>query len=160
MKKLLAICLVLGCSAVAYGDPPSDAGTVIVPAMVDAGAAPVVTPADALPNPLERPAQAMDDAKLARKTSWPLAVWAALAMAGKALAYGRDKMQGMPVFDDLATWLSKGKHAMWVAAVGAVGAAGYNVMVSGGTLVAALLASGIAIAGLSHSTTKGAAPSV
>lgn len=134
---------------------------------VDKGsaAAPAPTKADALPNPLQNPVQAISEAKLAQKTAWPLAVWCVLAMLGKALAYGRDKIKGVPLLGKLAAWLAKGKGAMIVAAVGAVGAAGYNVMADGGTLTAAIVAAGIALAGITHSTTKnapttgGAAPS-
>ncbi len=110
--------------------------------------------AAALPNPGTDPVAAWNDAKLARKTSWPLAIWGVLAMLGKLLAYGRDKLKGVPLLGGLASWLSKGKHAMIVAAVGAVGAAGYDVLISGGTLVAALIASVIAVAGIVHSTTQ------
>ncbi len=110
-----------------------------------------------LPNPAAAPVQAWDDAKAARKVSWPLAVWAALAMLGKALAYGREKLKTVPIVGKAAEWLSVGKRAMVVAAIGTVGSAGYDVLISGGSVVAALVASGIAIAGTVHSTTKGAA---
>ena len=113
-------------------------------------------PSDALDNPVTSPLAAWDDAKAAKKTSWPLAVWAVLAMLGKALAYGREKLKGLPGIGWLARRLAVGKTAMIVAGVGAVGAAGYDVLASGGSIVAALVASGVAIAGALHSTTKGA----
>lgn len=108
-----------------------------------------------LPNPATAPLQAWDDAKAARKVAWPLAVWAAIAMLGKALAYGREKLKGVPVVGKAAVWLSVGKRAMWVAAIGTVGSAGYDVLISGGSVVSALIASGIALAAVTHSTTKG-----
>ncbi len=139
---------------------PFDAGAVLDAGSASAPVATTVTitttPADTLANPAEHPVQAMDDAKLARKTGWPLAVWAVLAMLGKALAYGADKLKGMPLFGSVSGWLAKGKHAMWIAAIGAMGAAGYNVLIEGGTLVGALIASGMAIAGLTHATTVAA----
>lgn len=166
MKKLiLSIALLLAISTYAHAAPEVppfvDAGV----ALQDAGKAPAsttvtitTTPADALPNPAAHPVQALDDAKLAHKTSWPLAVWACLAMLGKALAYGADKLKGMPLFGWLSAWLAQGKHAMWIAAIGVMGAAGYNTLIAGGTVVAAVVASGVAIAGLTHSTTTNAAP--
>lgn len=111
-----------------------------------------------LPNPATSPLQAIDEAKEARRTSWPLAMWAVLAMAGKALAYSREKLKGVPLAGKLAAWLSVGKRAMWIAAIGAVGSAGYDVMIQGGSTTAALVAAGMAIAGISHSTTKGVTP--
>lgn len=142
----------------------ADAGVTVIPAMVDAGAGSDVAPppaaaapSDALHNPATSPVAAWDDEKAARKTSWPLAVWAALAMLGKALAYGRDKLKGLPAIGWIANRLSVGKTAMIVAGIGAVGAAGYDILASGGSLVAALTASAVAVAGAMHSTTQGAA---
>ncbi|HUS27552.1 MAG TPA: hypothetical protein VMZ53_03560 [Kofleriaceae bacterium] len=140
----------------AWSDTPSDAGVAAVSAgsaLEGSGSAAGVTQPDVV-NPAQHPAQALDEVKLARKTSWPLAVWLALAMAGKALAYGRDKLKRVPVVGGVAALLAKGKGAMIVAAVGAVGAAGYAVLLDGGTLTAALVASVVALAGVTRSTTK------
>jgi hypothetical protein len=109
--------------------------------------------AAALPNPIEHPAEALTDVQLTRKSGWPFAVWAVLAMIGKALAYSRDKLKGGPL-GKLAMWLAVGKRAMVVAAIGAVGTAGYDVLLAGGTVTAALMASGFAVAGIVSSTTK------
>lgn len=117
-------------------------------------AAPAAKPSDALHDPTKDPIAAWDDAKAAKRTSWPLAVWAVLAMLGKALAYGAGKLDGVPLLGALARWLAKGKAAMVVAGIGAVGAAGFDVLINGGTLTAALVASGVAIAGVTHSTTQ------
>lgn len=114
----------------------------------------IVKPSDKLHDPTTDPVAAWDDAKAAKRTSWPLAVWCVLAMLGKALAYGRDKLKGVPLLGKLAAWLAVGKAAMVVAGIGAVGAAGFDVLINGGTLTAALVASGIAIAGVTHSTTQ------
>ena len=113
-------------------------------------------PSDAVTNPAQHPAQAWSDEKAAQKTSWPLALWLAAVMLGKALAYGRDKLKGWPLVGLAAAWLAKGKGAMLLAAVVAVGAAGYNTVVNGGTWVAGLVAAGAALGGVLHSTTKGA----
>lgn len=157
-----AFALALVCAPLAWADTPSDAS-------VDATAAGsglegtgssgdplhvVVDPSKDLPNPATQPVAAWSEVKLARKTSWPLAVWMALAMLGKGLAYGRDKLAKVPLVGKFAALLAKGKGAMILAAIGTVGAAGYGVMVDGGTLVSALVAAAIALAGVTHSTTK------
>lgn len=178
MLRPFLICTFLAAIALPFtARPPSawadttDAGTVTVepfkeppapPAATAAGssstsgsaAAPAHKPSDDLDNPAVNPIAAWDDAKAARKTSWPLAVWAVLAMVGKALAYGADKLKGVPVLGKLASMLATGKTAMVVAGIGAVGAAGFDVLANGGTLTAALVASGVAIAGAMHSTTQ------
>ena len=129
----------------------SAAGSAAVPV------APVVaSPSSALPNPATSPVAAWDEAKAARKTSWPLLVFALLVMLSKALAYGREALKGLPVVGKAAEWLSVGKRAMLVAGFATVGAAGYDVLMAGGSLVAALIAAGVAVAGALHSTTKGA----
>lgn len=107
-------------------------------------------------NPAQHPAQAWNDEKAARKTSWPLALWLAMVMLGKALAYSRDKLKGVPLVGLAAAWLAKGKGAMLLAAIVAVGAAGYDVIANGGSWVSALVASGAALGGMMHSTTKNA----
>ena len=170
LRRLIPFVFVLAFGSHAYAEDGSGApGTIPAPA---ASATPDMVPvaateptpnnaatpalpkkAEALPNPAEHPVLAWNDAKLARKTSWPLAIWAVLAMLGKLLAYGADKLKNVQIIGGLAKWLGKGKHAMIVAGIGAVGAAGYNTLIEGGTLVAALVASGVAIAGILHSTT-------
>lgn len=107
-----------------------------------------------VPNPAEHPLEAWDDAKAAKKTSWPLLVWLSLVMLGKALAYGRDHLKGVPLVGWIARRMAIGKTAMLVAAVGAVGAAGYDVVIAGGSWVAGLVASGAALGGVLHSTTQ------
>lgn len=165
-RAMLALALVCGFalapstarSPSAWADTTSDAG------VVDAGSAATTpatvttttttTTAEAVPNPVKSPAAAWDDAKAAKKTSWPLLVWLLLVMLGKALAYGRVALKGVPVVGKLAARLAVGKAAMVVAAIGAIGAAGYDVLVSGGSWVAALVASGAALGGVLHSTTQ------
>ena len=160
----LALGALLSFAAVEIGERTVHADPVIVVdagvVTADAGTAGMVVlpPAVLLPDPIEHPALALTDVQLARKTGWPLAIWAALAMFGKALAYARDKLRTWPVIGKVAAWLAEGKRAMVVAAIGAVGAAGYNVLLAGGTVTAALIASGVAIAGLTHSTTQPTTP--
>lgn len=148
-----------------------DAGPVVVPAFVDPaeGSASVSSaggsdglvaaqpaPSAGVTNPAEHPLQAWDDAKAARKGGWPLLVFFALVALTKALAYGRDKLGGVPGVGWIARRLAVGKTAMIVAGIGAIGCAGYDVLANGGSLVAALTAAGLALAGALHSTTKGA----
>lgn len=135
----------------AYADdpPPIDAGV-----SMDAGTASgLPSSATQLPDVMH-PADAYTDAKMAQKTSWALLIYFALVMLFKALAYARDKLGSVPLLGALAKWLATGKVAMVVAGIGAVGAAGYNVLVNGGTFIAAVVASGVAIAGAMHSTTQ------
>lgn len=139
--------------------PPSDAGVVL-----DAGVAvvaapsvsappPAAPPSASLPDPAEHPLDAWNEEQLARKTSWPLAVFAVLLMVTKALAYGRAKLQDAPVIGAAARWLALDKHAMWVTGLGTVAAAAYDVLRGGGSLVAGLIAAAVAYAGLVHSRT-------
>lgn len=147
----------------AWADTPADAGVVDAGSAAGSAAASTdeaVKPDATVTNPAQHPVQALDEVKLAKKTSWPLALWLGLVMLGKALAYGRDKLAKVPLVGKLATWLAKGKGAMLVAAIGAIGAAGYNTVIDGGTWVAGLVAAGAALGGVLHSTTKttGGAP--
>lgn len=124
------------------------------------GSAATATSSPAMPStggvadPLEHPLAAIDQVKQAKQTSWPILVGLCLVMLTKALAYGAITLQTVPVIGVAARWLAAGKHAMAVAAAGMVAAAGYNTLVAGGTWVAALIAAGIAGAGLMHSTTQ------
>lgn len=160
----LALSLLLVAVRPSLADTPPDApGVFVIPAMETGSAAPAVTPApvaphDAVTNPAEHPVQAWDDAKATKKGGWPLVVYFVLVALTKALAYGRDKLQGAPVIGWIARRLSIGKTAMIVAGIGALAAAGYDVLAAGGSIVAALMASGLALAGAMHSTTKGADP--
>jgi hypothetical protein len=145
-----------GSGANASSTSPSPAPEVATAGSGSAAPAPATAPkaSDAIHNPATDPSAAWDDARAAKKTSWPLAVWAVLAMLGKALAYGATALAGVPLLGRLAAMLAKGKAAMVIAGIGAVGAAGFDVLVNGGTLTAALVASSVAIAGVTHSTTQ------
>ena len=157
-------CGTLGLSGVlvstAFADGSAEVVAAPVPAEVVAAPVPAVqdpsAPAqhDSIDNPLTSPVAAWDDLKAAKKVSWPMLIWAVLAMLGKALAYGAEKFKTWPVIGKLASWLAQGKRAMVVAGLGALGAAGFDVLASGGSWVAALIASGVAIAGALHSTTQ------
>lgn len=137
----------------AWADTPGDAGVVTVDdAGVRHGA--TVQPQGPIADPIAHPAEAWDELRTAKRTGWPFLIWAALAMLGKALAYARDKLAKVPVVGALAALLAKGKGAMLVAAAGAIGAAGYEALIGGGSLIAALYASVVALAGVTHSTTQ------
>lgn len=152
---LVALALVCGLTSSAWADGSADAGIVEpVPAGSAVEVAVAPSKVEAVANPARSPVAAWDDVKAARKTSWPLAVWLVLVMLGKALAYGRDKLGKVPLVGKLAAVLAKGKGAMILAAVGAVGAAGYEVLLGGGSWVAALVASGAALGGVISSTTR------
>lgn len=151
---VLAIALVLGFAALVLADSAS------VPALVGdtATAAPpvVAAPIATVTNPAEHPIQAWDEARAAKKSGWAMLVFFCLVALTKALAYGRDKLQGLPLIGWAAKRLSVGKTAMIVAGIGAVGCAGYDVLIGGGSPTAALFAAGAALGGVMHSTTKGA----
>jgi hypothetical protein len=166
-KFLASILIVLGLSAVspALADDAPDGGAVIVPAFIDAGPPPMLDaglvtapapPSAAVHDPAEAPLAAWDDAKAARKAGWPVLVFFVLVAISKALAYGREKLAAVPLIGKLALWLSTGKRAVALAALGVVGVAGYDKLMSGGSLTSALVAAGVAASGLMHSTTKGA----
>lgn len=147
------VCGTLGLSGVLVSTAFADGSAEVVAAPV-AAEQPAPAPHDSIDNPLTSPVAAWDDLKAAKKVSWPMLIWAALAMLGKALAYGAEKFKTWPVIGKLASWLAQGKRAMVVAGLGALGAAGFDVLASGGSWVAALIASGVAIAGTLHSTTQ------
>lgn len=156
LSLLSAAALTFGFVAPVHADA-LDAG-ISVP--VGSGLAPapiavvVLPPATALPDPLEHPLDALTDTRLAVRTNWPLAVFMVLVMITKGLAYASARGQSLPIVGGLAKWLSAGKHAMAVAAAGTLAAAAYNTLVTGGTVVAALTAAGLALVGLMHSTTQ------
>ncbi len=164
--KRIVLCLSLLCLT-----SPVWADTAVIAPMIDAGVSDgsgsgvttttTVTvetkPSDSVVDPIEHPATAIDQAKIAKKSGWAMLVFFVLVALTKGLAYGRDKFAGLPGIGWIARRLSVGKTAMIVAGIGAVGAAGYDVLVGGGSVTAALFAAGAAIAGVLHSTTKGAA---
>lgn len=158
-----AACLTFGFVAPCHADGSAgvDAGVVTsvgsgsaVISLTIAPTAPTLPPAIALPDPLEHPLAAIDQVKQAKQVGWPLLVGAILVMVTKALAYASTHAIPLPLVDRLAAWLAVGKRAVAVAAAGTLAAVGYNTLVAGGTWVAALIATGLAAAGLMHSTTQ------
>ncbi len=165
MPRLIAILLsimLVGSFAVAFADGSGTGSGSGSGALTAAGSGSVATPApvvvvvasDKLHDPAEAPAAAWDDVKASKKVGWPLAVFAALLMLTKALAYSSVAFKATPVLGAAAKWLALDKHAMWVTGVGTLAAVGYNVLIGGGTLVAALFAAAVSGAGLVHSTTQ------
>lgn len=94
-------------------------------------------PADKLHDPIAAPKAAWDDVKAAKKMGWPVLVFAVLVMLAKLL--GRAKKY------KLLAALGKGKVAVVVGAVGALGTACYNAAAEGGAWSAMLLAGLVAI---------------
>ena len=156
-RTILTIALLLGITSPAFADDPIPAVAAqpadTSPSAGSAAAAP--SPSASVPNPAKHPAQAWDDAKAARKSGWAVLVFFVLVGLTKALAYGRDKLQGLPGIGWIARRLAVGKTAMIVAGIGALGAAGYDVLANGGSVTSALMAAGVALAGALHSTTQG-----
>lgn len=158
----LACCFIVGPSTArppsAWADTPADAGVVLV----DAGAVVAPPPAADLPsshiaNPATNPIDAWNEAKAARKTSWPILAFLLLTMLTKGLAYSAEAIKTWPLVGAAAVWLTVGKRAAIVTGLGTLGAAGYDALIAGGSLTAALVAGGMAWAGAMHSTIKGAA---
>lgn len=171
MKKRIAIITAIALLFAFTAPVFADGGPVTIPPMVDAGAeladasagsgsgsdvtpAPEVKPSDAISNPLEHPAAAVSEAKDAKKYGWAGLVFFVIVALTKALAYAREKLATTPLIGKFAAWLAVGKRAVIIAALGALGVAGYDALVGGGTLVAALFAALIAAAGVMSSTTR------
>lgn len=164
MKRIvITLSFLIGLTTPVLADTaPLDAGPAVVIQPMEAGSgsgsafATAPTPADTVANPVTSPVVAYDEAKAARKEGWAVLVFFCLVALTKALAYGRDKLAGLPGIGWIAAKLAVGKTAMIVAGIGALAAAGYNVLADGGTVGSALIAAGVALAGALHSTTKGA----
>lgn len=147
----IALCFFLGALPmfIAFHAGESSAATPVHLTMLeDAGASAAAHSSADLPNPVLHPGAAWNDWKATKKTGWPLAVFAGLVFIGKGLAYGKDKLGGVPLLGRLAAWLAVGRRATALAAIGTIGAAGYDVLRSGGSLSAAVIAAGVAFAGL------------
>lgn len=100
---------------------------------------PAPTPADALHDPLKEPAAAIDDVKAAKSLGWPVLVLAVVTLLAR-LAGSLGK--SIP----LLAPLGKGKVALVVGAIAAIGAAGYSAAFGGGSLVT--IATAVLIAGI------------
>lgn len=119
-----------------------DAGALVGSGSVlpDAGSAsaPVVTPADKIPDPIAHPAQAFDELKAAKKEGWSIAAFALLLMLAKAAARLGKNVRWLAV-------LGKGKVAIVIGAVGALAASCYNAAAEGGAWTAMLMAGAVAV---------------
>jgi hypothetical protein len=103
-----------------------------------ASAPPAATPADELHDPIAAPAQAWDDVKAAKKVGWAVLVFAVLTMMAKLAG----RMKTVKFFAPLG----KGKVAVVIGALGALGASCYNAAAEGGAWTAMLVAGVTAIA--------------
>lgn len=113
--------------------PPPDA----IPAPVAAGSgSQMPKPSDSIDNPIEKPAEAFDDLKAAKKIGWTPLVFAVLVM----LSLVASKLGGKFEF------LGNGKMPVIVGAGGAIGAAGFDTVMLGGTWVAIFSAIVVALA--------------
>lgn len=147
----IALCFFLGALPMFIAFHAGESSAATPPAMTlleDAGVSATVHSSADLPNPVQHPVDAWNEWKATKKTGWPLAVFAGLAFIGKGLAYGKDKLARVPLLGRLATWLAEGRRAIALAAIGTIGAAGYDVLAAGGSLTAAVIAAGVAFAGL------------
>ena len=96
----------------------------------------------------------ISDAGRAPKNDPALLVLALALMLTKAIAYGAPKLQQVPVIGAAATWIATGKHAVWLAGLSGVLAAGYDALINGGSWTAALFAASSAFFAQMHSTTQ------
>lgn len=92
----------------------------------------VVTPADAVHDPVSQPAATFDDVKAAKQVSWPAAVFIVVLIVAKLLGRAKSVAQ--------LAWLGKGRVAVVVAGAAAVAAAAFNVAIAHGSAVAILSA--------------------
>lgn len=138
--KTLALTFLIAFGAVAHAD---NAAPRVLVAQADTGsAAPATpaaapTPADKLHDPLSAPGASWDDLKAAKKVGWPLAVFAGLIMLCKLLARAKSV--------SFLAALGKGKTAVVIGALGALGAACFNAAAEGGAWTALLVAGVTAI---------------
>lgn len=134
MKKLaLCIGLCLGYMGVAYADDTGSGSAVV------SVAAPVAAPhADQLPDPVAHPAAAFDEIKAAKKLGWAVAAFVLLVFAAKAAGKLGASVKWLAP-------LGRGKAAVVVGAIGALGAGCYDAAVSGGSWMAVLFAGAMAI---------------
>lgn len=134
MKKIVLAIALLTVAAPVLAQTP-DAGVVIPPPPADPAVppAPEVKPSDGLHNPTVAPLESWDDLKAAKKVGWAAAVFAAVLMLAIGIGtIGKNVKQ--------LAWLAKGRWAVIVGGVAACGAAGYDAAMSGGSVVALLLA--------------------
>lgn len=95
------------------------------------GSAISTPPSDALHDPIKDPLGALNDAKAAKKSGWPILVLVLLIAITKTLAFAPGAV---------GKWFSTGKRAMYVAAAGGLLTAMYNALALGGSYYAAGLA--------------------
>ncbi len=133
MRKLLLLAC-LATSTVSYADSaaPADAGLVAA-GSGSAAPAPGSPTSSQLHDPTSDPAGAYGDLKAA-KARWPLLVLVVLVGLTKLLTFAGGK------FAFIGKFLTKGKNAMIVAAVGTLAAVAYDSLASGGTWTSALVA--------------------
>ncbi len=145
MKKLLVLLCLLAPS-LSFADSgeappvtaPLDAG------ISDAGSASAPAPSSQLHDPTTDPMGALQDLKSANKQKprWPLMVLIAFMMLAKVLPFLGGKLA------PIGAWLSKGKRAMWLAALAGLSATAYDSLASGGTWYSAGYAAGLAFVAL------------
>ena len=114
-----------------------NAGSATVAAPDAGSSSSAATPADKLHDPVSAPGAAWDDVKAAKKVGWPVLVFVVLIMLCKLLS----RAKSLPY---LAA-LGKGKAAVAIGALGALGAACYNAAADGGAWTALLVAGLVAI---------------
>lgn len=139
---VLLLCVGVSCAAMVTSVAHADVGS---------GSALLPT-GDQLHDPLEAPSAAWSDLELAHKAGWPVLVFAVLVLLTKALGYFSAHLASVPVIGGAATWLAQARNAAVIAGSGVIAAALYNVLATGGTWTAALIAGALAIGGILHPT--------
>lgn len=130
-----------GASAVFANDRPAGdvaaAGSAVtvddLPRVDVATASPTKATVDAPHDPIAAPIESIGDIKAARKYGWAAAAFLILWQLSLVASKLGQSIKWLAV-------LGKGRVAVVVGAVGALGIAGYNAMALGGSLVAALFA--------------------
>lgn len=110
-------------------------------AQSDAGVDAPTKPSDSLANPATDPLESVSDLKAAKKHGWPAAVFAAVVMLALAVGTAGKKINRL-------AWLGRGRWAVIVGGVTAVGAAGFDALLAGGSWLAVVTA--VALTGAAY----------
>ncbi len=114
--------------AFAAPDPVVAADHAAVPA-----AAATTTPSQALHNPASEPLQSWSDALAAKKIGWTALVFALVTMLAMGVGTLGKNIAKL-------AWMNRGRAAVILGGVAAVGAAGFDVAMQGGSPLALFLA--------------------
>jgi hypothetical protein len=153
MRKsiIAAIVVLLAVDVVIIHDAFADSGSAVVTAPLANEHLPPTTvtiaPSGQLHNPLEQPADAIDDLVEAKRLGWPALVLVGGIMLAYAVRFAAARWDVAWV-----DWLNTGKRAFVISAVIAVGSSMFDVLVLGGTPVSIFLAGFASLIAMANAT--------